>query len=176
MPAADALSAMRLVLAAAMPFVLMRGGILPLVAWGLAALSDYVDGPLARRTGTTSLRGALLDTVADVTFVLGGLGTAAALGLVSWVVPASIGLSAGAYAAASARPHPGGRRLARSRLGHAAGVLNYACLGLVTGAVAWPAAPWSPWLAGAGAVTAATNLAALASRLGGAPRSPSQSL
>jgi phosphatidylglycerophosphate synthase len=171
MPAADALSVMRLVLAAAMPFALARGGVLPLLAWGLAALSDYVDGPLARRTGTASLRGALLDTSADVAFVLGGLGMAAALGLVSWIVPASIGLSVGAYMAASARPGPAGRRLARSRLGHAAGVLNYSCLGLVSGAVAWPAPAWSPWLSAAAAVTAATNLAAVASRVAGALRS-----
>src|SRR5262245_26605955 len=100
---ADALSGLRLLLAIAMPWLMRDGGVLPLLAWITAAASDYVDGPLARRLGTTSLRGAMLDNIADITFVLGGLATAAALGLVSWIVPASIGVSAGAYAAASAR-------------------------------------------------------------------------
>ena len=90
---ADALSGMRLLLAAVMPWLLARGGVLPLAVWCLAAMSDYVDGPLARRRGTTSLRGAVLDNVADITFVLVGLTGAATLGLISWVVPLSIALS-----------------------------------------------------------------------------------
>jgi phosphatidylglycerophosphate synthase len=155
---------MRMLLAAAMPWLLLRGGSLPLIVWAIAALSDYVDGPLARRRSETSLAGAVLDNVADVTFVLGGLGAAAALGRVSWIVPLSIGLSAGAYAAASARP----RRetaLARSRLGHWAGVVNYVCLGLVSGSVAWPDDRWRLVLGAAGGATAALNLAAVGSRL-----------
>jgi len=153
-----------MLLAAAMPWLLLRGGPLPLVVWAIAALSDYVDGPLARRRREASLAGAVLDNVADVTFVLGGLAAAAALGRISWIVPASIGLSAGAYAAASARP----RRetaLARSRLGHWAGVVNYVCLGVVAGSVAWPDDRWRLVLGTAGAATAALNLAAVGSRL-----------
>jgi CDP-diacylglycerol--glycerol-3-phosphate 3-phosphatidyltransferase len=166
---ADALSGMRLLLAAVMPWLLARGGVLPLAVWCLAAMSDYVDGPLARRRGTTSLRGAVLDNVADITFVLVGLTGAAALGLISWVVPLSIALSAGLYAVASMRPHAGGA-LARSRVGHWAGVFNYACLALVTGAIAWPDSVWRPILAVASAVTAGINLAAVASRFAGAGR------
>ena len=165
MSPADVLSGMRLLLAAAMPWLLPRGGVWPLVVWSLAALSDYVDGPIARRRGATSLRGAVLDNVADVAFVLVGLGTAGALGLIPWAVPASIGLSAGAYAAASLRRSPSGAQLARSRLGHWAGVFNYACLGLVTGAVAWPSAAWPAVLTAASAVTAGANLAAVVLRL-----------
>jgi phosphatidylglycerophosphate synthase len=172
---ADALSVMRFVLAVAMPWLLPRGGALPLVAWSLAALSDFIDGRLARRQGTTSLRGAVLDNAADVAFVLTGLTAAVAIGLVPWFLPASIGVSAGAYAAASTRARPEGPQLARSRLGHWAGVLNYACLGLVTGAVAWPGAGWSPLLAVAAAVTASVNLAAVALRLAATARTASRS-
>src|SRR5262249_7950029 len=93
-----------MLLATAMPWLLFQGGPFPLVIWGLAVASDYLDGRVARRRNEVSLAGAVLDNVADVTFVLGGLSAAAALGLVSWIVPASIGLSAGAYAVASARP------------------------------------------------------------------------
>ena len=166
---ANALSSMRMLLAAAMPWLLLRGGSLPLMAWGVAALSDYIDGPLARRRREVSLAGAILDNVADVTFVLAGLAAAAALGLVSWVVPVSIGLSAGAYAAASMRPRKE-TALARSRLGHWAGVVNYACLGVVTGAVAWPGDRWRPVLEVAAAATAGLNLSAVGSRLAGALR------
>jgi CDP-diacylglycerol--glycerol-3-phosphate 3-phosphatidyltransferase len=155
---------MRMLLAAAMPWLLLRGGVLPLIVWGIAALSDYVDGPLARRRSEVSLAGAILDNVADVTFVLGGLAAASALGLVSWIVPVSIGLSAGAYAAASSRPRQE-TALARSRLGHWAGVVNYVCLGVVTGSVAWPDDRWRLVLETAAAATAGLNLAAVGSRL-----------
>jgi len=166
---ANALSGMRMLLAAAMPWLLLQGGLLPLAAWGLAALSDYLDGPLARRRNEVSAVGAILDNVADVTFVLGGLTAAAALGMVPWLVPGSIALSAGAYAVASARP----RRetvLARSRLGHWAGVLNYGCLGLVTGSLALPDERWATVLTAAAAATAGLNLAAVGSRLAAALR------
>src|SRR5262245_60527633 len=166
---ADALSGMRLLLAVAMPWLLTGGGVLPLAVWCLAALSDYVDGPLARRSGTPGMRGAVLDNVADIAFVLVGLTTAVVLGLISWLVPASIALSAGVYAAASMRSHGGGA-LARSRVGHWAGVLNYACLGLVTGAIAWPGSAWRPILVVASAATAGINFAAVASRFAGARR------
>ena len=167
------LSGARLLLAAALPYLLLRGGWPALVAWMAASLSDYLDGPLARRRGTSSPRGAILDNVADVVFVLVGLTTAAALGLVSWLVPVSIGLSAGAYAVASARRRGGDGtpRLARSRLGHWAGVANYACLGVAAGAVAWPGPWWAPLLTAAGATTAGVNLAAVAGRaVAAAPR------
>jgi CDP-diacylglycerol--glycerol-3-phosphate 3-phosphatidyltransferase len=161
---ADALSGMRLLLAAVMPWLLARGGVLPLAVWCLAAVSDYVDGRLARRRGTTSPRGAVLDNVADIAFVMVGLTTAGALQLIPWLVPVSIALSAGLYAAASMRSQGGGA-LARSRVGHWAGVFNYACLGLVSGAIAWPGRGWSPVLAAASVVTAGINLAAVASRI-----------
>ncbi len=170
MSMADALSALRLVLAAAMPWLMARGGLLPLAAWCVAAASDYVDGPIARRRGAVSLRGAVLDNVADITFVMVGLTSAVALALIPWLVPASIGLSAGSYAAASMRSHAADATLARSRLGHWAGVLNYVCLGLVTAAVAWPGRGWSPVLAAASVVTAGINLAAVASRFAAASR------
>lgn len=162
---ADGLSVARLLLAGVMPLLLARGGPLPLAAWCLAAASDWLDGRLARRAGTASRRGAVLDNVADIAFVLGGLSTAAILGLVPWIVPASIALSAGAYAVASRSARPTGGGLARSRVGHWGGVLNYACLGVVAGAVGWPDARWAVPLGLTALATAAVNLAAVALRL-----------
>jgi len=159
---ADGLSVGRLLLAAALPWALVRGGWLPPLLFVVAAASDYVDGPLARRAGRASSYGGVLDNVADVAFVLAGTGTAAWLGLVSWATPAAIACSSGSYALASRRLSRGTEapQLARSRLGHWAGVCNYACVGVVAvGDLAG-----RPLVAGAGWLTAAVNLFAVASR------------
>src|SRR5262249_15797928 len=148
-------------------WLLVRGGMLPLAIWCLAAASDFFDGRMARRYGTSSPRGAVLDNVADVSFVLGGLATAAALGLVSWVTPASISLSVAPYVLASARSARAGAgfSLARSRLGHWAGVANYLCLGAVAAAVAWPSPRLIPMVGTVALATAGCNVAAVAARL-----------
>ena len=137
---ADLVTLLRLGLAVVLPFALMRGGGLPALLWVVAAASDYVDGPLARRTGVPAPRGMLLDNAADIAFVLGGLATAAALGIVPWLVPAAILLAVVDYARASFEARRGmvPARVARSRIGHTAGVLNYACLGVVCARLAWP--------------------------------------
>jgi phosphatidylglycerophosphate synthase len=137
---ADLLSLLRLAVAGVFPFALLRGGGVPAVLWVVAATSDYLDGPLARWAGVATWRGAVLDNVADIAFVLGGLTTAAALGLVPWIVPEAILLAVVDYARASfeTKSHDPAGSLARSRTGHAAGVINYACLGMVCVGVAWP--------------------------------------
>ncbi|MCW5890643.1 MAG: CDP-alcohol phosphatidyltransferase family protein [bacterium] len=163
---ADALTGVRLLLGLLLPALILEGGVLPLCAWGAAALTDYVDGPMARRRPPTR-HGPMLDTAADVLVVLGGLAAAAARGLVSWIVPLAIVVSVTAYVVASWRLSAGGPapRLARSRIGHWAGVVNYACLGLACGALALPWGGWPALLGLVGAVTAAWNLAAVAARV-----------
>ncbi len=159
---ADGLSVGRLLLAAVLPWALVRGGWLAPLVFVVAAASDYADGPLARRGGRVSSYGGVLDNVADVAFVLAGTGTAAWLGLVSWTAPAAIACSSGSYALASRNLSRGAAtpRLARSRLGHWAGVCNYACVGVVAArAIAGPAL-----VAVAGWLTAAVNVGAFASR------------
>lgn len=164
---ADGLGVGRLLLAAVFPWALARGGWLALVLFGLAAASDYVDGPIARRAGRVSSYGGTLDNVADVAFVLTATVTGAARGALSWVVPASIVLSAGSYALASLglSRATGTPRLARSRVGHAAGVCNYVCAGLVAGVAALPGPTTAAALTVAGAVTIVLNGAALLARL-----------
>lgn len=44
-----------------------------LVILGVAAASDFIDGWVARRSGRTTRSGALLDPIADKTFVLAAL-------------------------------------------------------------------------------------------------------
>jgi phosphatidylglycerophosphate synthase len=149
-----------------LPAVLRRGGVWPLVVFGIAAASDFVDGRIARRAARPTRHGAVLDNVADVAFVLAGTTTTAVAGLTAWAVPVAIALSVGSYAAASFRltagdPTP---RLARSNLGHAAGVCNYACVGLAAGALAIPGPRWHGILAVSDATTVTVNLAAVAAR------------
>jgi phosphatidylglycerophosphate synthase len=164
---ADSLTALRLLLGVIFPIVLVRGGPWPLLVWMVAAGSDYVDGPLARRAGAGTGHGAVLDSVADVVFVLGGLGTAAAVGVLPWIVPGSVAASVAAYALASWRASRDaqGIRLARSRLGHAAGVMNFLCVGVVAARDLLPATPWLWLTALAATATVALNAGAVGRRL-----------
>lgn len=162
--AADALAVLRLVLAGVLTLVLSDAPahpVLPAVVFVLAAASDYVDGPLARRAGGATRHGAILDSLADVAFVLSGTVAAAALGLVPAAVPLAIALSFALYALASVNPRWG---TARTIVGHRAGVANYALTGLVTAAVALPGAVVRRVVAGASLVVIAINLAAVLER------------
>jgi len=166
---ADLLTALRLLLGLVYPAVLARGGAWPLLVWFVAAGTDYVDGPLARRAGARGGHGAVLDPVADVVFVLSGLGAGAAAGSIPWVVPGSVAASVGAYAYASWRASRRAQsvRLARSAVGHAAGVMNYLCVGAVAARDVLAPAPWTLLVACAAAVTVALNAAAVGARLCG---------
>jgi phosphatidylglycerophosphate synthase len=169
---ADALGVARLLAAAAFPGALVAAladdgrRVVPLVLFMLAAATDFFDGIVARRTGGPTAHGAVLDNVADIAFVLAGTATAAAFGLVPIAVPAAIVVSVAAYALASLRRTRSAPALtlARSRVGHAAGVLNYALLGLVAIALA-VSARWDGVLRAASFVTVAMNVAAVLCRL-----------
>jgi phosphatidylglycerophosphate synthase len=169
--AADALGLLRLGAAALLPATLARaleapgGSWTPLALVTFAAGTDFVDGRLARRAGPTR-HGAILDVAADVTFVLAATGGGASQGLVPWAAPLAIALAAGAYALASMRLSTGrqGFGLARSRVGHAAGVVNYGLAVLVAASVALPDGGWTTLLRAASVVVVAVNLAAVAER------------
>ena len=76
--------------------------------YGLCGLSDMLDGPIARRTGSAGAAGARLDTAADILFAAVSLGKLLpALQLPAWVL-----IWAGAIAAIRV-------------LGAAAGFLRY---------------------------------------------------
>ena len=164
---ADLLSAVRLATAFAFPSALAGGGLLPVVLFVVAAVTDYIDGPIARWSGTASARGGVLDNLADVAFVLGGATAGAMLGLASWAAPAAIAASVTGYVLASRRQTQSEVTLvlARSRLGHAAGVINYVLAGTLaahqglTPLVPLAVVTLVVW------VTVAVNLAAVAVRL-----------
>lgn len=77
---ADALSVLRIPLAAVFPFVANPGWQLTLV--GAAAASDVLDGMLARRVGGSRV-GVVLDPVADKLFMLSAFLTVARRGLLT---------------------------------------------------------------------------------------------
>jgi phosphatidylglycerophosphate synthase len=171
--AADALGLLRLGAAVAMPREVAAAAASSAGSWGplclfvIAATSDFLDGRLARATSRPTAHGALLDTVADVSFVLAATGSGAAIGLVPWAAPLAIVAAVASYALASLRrsTQVGSWRLARSRVGHAAGVANYALAGLVAGAVALPHPAWGAVLRGASLGVVALNVAAVVARI-----------
>lgn len=135
--------------------------------FGVAAISDFFDGKVARLAGVASERGQLLDNMVDVLFVESAFVCFAAWGLLSWIVPLVVGASVGAYAYDSWRRarFSGTVQLDRSRVGHAAGVCNYALVGLVAAQLGWPATlpGWS--ISAAGCITAGLNMVAVLFRV-----------
>src|SRR4051812_2690243 len=98
---ANALTALRLALVLPLAGAFARPGLLApgvvALLLGLAIASDYLDGPLARRTGTASATGMLFDHSTDCLFVTSGLAGAAIAGSVTPVLPVLIPLAFGQY-------------------------------------------------------------------------------
>lgn len=98
---ANALTAVRLALvlpvaaAIARPDTLAPGVLAVLLVVAIA--SDFLDGPVARRTGTASARGMLFDHTTDCLFVTGGLAGAAIAGSITPILPVLIPLAFGQY-------------------------------------------------------------------------------
>src|SRR5262252_8961738 len=134
---ANALTAMRLALmlpvaaGLARP-ALLAPGIVALLL-GLAIASDYLDGPLARRTGTASARGVLFDHSTDCLFVTGGLAGVAIAGSITPILPALIPLAFGQYVVDSYVWHRQ-RQLRASFLGRWNGILYFVPIVLVAAA------------------------------------------
>ncbi len=140
--AANLLSASRFVLGAmwlaAFVYGARRSEVLGPIALA-AAVSDFVDGRVARLTPSVDQFGRWLDSVADIAFVLTALICEAQVGAIPTYIPALIGVSFAQYAidsiVISGSPTP-----VRSRLGHLGGIVNFALVLLLAfGADArWP--------------------------------------
>ena len=136
--AANALTALRVVLTPVFACLVYVGdstlvGVLAAATFAVVAASDVWDGRVARRWDSASALGRAFDHFADIGFILVALATYASLGLAPWWVPASIAASFLFYVVDSwsRSSAPGG--LIGSRIGHAAGVLNYALIGVLVG-------------------------------------------
>lgn len=106
---------------------------LPALLFFLAVGSDLADGPVARRLGVASGAGRFVDHIADISFLTTALGAYSSVGIVPWWVPAAVVGSFLFYVAdswwQSGLDQP--RGLIGSRIGHVAGIFNYALVGVV---------------------------------------------
>src|SRR5215475_12078186 len=134
---ANALTAVRLLLMLPMAAALARPDLL---APGVVALmlcvaiaTDYLDGPIARRTGTASAKGQLFDHSTDCLFVTGGLAGAAIAGAVTPILPVLVPFAFGQYVVDSYVWHRQ-RQLRASFLGRWNGILYFVPIVLVTAA------------------------------------------
>jgi phosphatidylglycerophosphate synthase len=115
-----AMAALWIALAIAMPQLHIAFAILAIAA----AVTDYIDGRIARRLRVAYEGGGWLDSVADVTFILAALGSYAASGELPLAVPVLIAISFAQYTIDSLWMHRA-RAPVRSRLGHWGGIINY---------------------------------------------------
>jgi phosphatidylglycerophosphate synthase len=152
--------------AAAVPDSSVRVRLLPLLLFGMAAATDVFDGRVARRTGAVSSGGQVLDNVADLLFVGPSLLFFAARGQLAWWVPVAVAAAVAAYVRDSWRESrsAGDVYLARSAVGHAAGVMNYALVGLMAADAAISGSMPNWLIDAAGLATAGTNLLAVGGR------------
>lgn len=105
------------------------GALAALVLFALAATSDAVDGPLARRVGATSALGTFLDPLADKVLVLGTLGALVAHGTVDPLVVAVIFVREAIVTAARALAVVQGRSIGSSAYGKAKATLQAIAVG-----------------------------------------------
>jgi phosphatidylglycerophosphate synthase len=130
---ANALTVLRLALA--FPFAILMASDDPATAplagliLVIAVLTDLLDGPIARRSGTAGTRGQVLDHVSDAVFVAGGLAGAASRGAIPWLLPILVCLAFTQYVVDSRWARPvrvrGGGGLWESRLGRWNGILYF---------------------------------------------------
>jgi phosphatidylglycerophosphate synthase len=129
---ANAVSVTRLLLA--LPFTLVmlhpdpRSALVAGCLFLVAITTDVVDGMIARRSGTTSALGRMLDHTADFAFVTSGLSAASLRGAIPWLLPLMITLAFLQYVVGSFRVRHQ-LELRMSWLGRWNGILYFVPLG-----------------------------------------------
>ncbi|MGE4054105.1 MAG: CDP-alcohol phosphatidyltransferase family protein [Vicinamibacterales bacterium] len=131
---ANALTAVRLALVLPTAVAFARPELLaPIVVvllLSVAMASDYLDGRVARMTGTASAKGQLFDHGTDCLFVSAGLTGAAMSGVVTPLLPALIPVAFGQYVVDSYVWHRQ-KQLRASVLGRWNGILYFLPLVLI---------------------------------------------
>jgi phosphatidylglycerophosphate synthase len=88
---ANALTALRMLLVVPFAFFMTKGdlrfAVFALVVWGVALLTDFLDGPIARRRGTVTAWSGTFDHTTDFLFVTSGLFAGAFRGVFPWILP-----------------------------------------------------------------------------------------
>ncbi len=134
---ANVLTAVRLALVLPMAAALARPDLLApgvvVLVLCVAIATDFLDGPIARRTGTASAKGQLFDHSTDCLFVTGGLTGAAIAGDVTAILPAVIPIAFGQYVVDS-YVWQRQRQLRASFLGRWNGILYFVPIVLIAAA------------------------------------------
>ena len=125
---ANALTAVRLLLVLPFAFFMAkadeRSAMFALVAWTLALITDFLDGPVARRRGTVTAWSGTFDHTTDFLFVTSGLFAGAARGAFPWILPALITTAFAQYVIDSYWIHRH-TKLRGSKLGRYNGILYF---------------------------------------------------
>ena len=133
---AHALTALRLALVVPVAAAFARPELLPPAVVALllivAVATDFLDGRVARTTGTASPKGQLFDHGTDCLFVTAGLTGAAMTGSVTPLLPALIPIAFGQYVVDS-YVWQRQRQLRASFLGRWNGILYFVPLALIAG-------------------------------------------
>jgi CDP-diacylglycerol--glycerol-3-phosphate 3-phosphatidyltransferase len=126
---ANALTAVRLLLV--IPFAILmahgdeRSALWALMAWAVALLTDFLDGPLARRAGTVTAWSGTFDHASDFLFVTSGMFAGAIRGAFPWILPILITAAFAQYVIDSYWIHRQSK-LRGSKLGRYNGMLYFA--------------------------------------------------
>src|ERR1700678_3541147 len=125
---ANALTALRLLLV--FPFALFmaqgdrRFAMFALLAWVVALITDFLDGPIARRRGTVTAWSGTFDHTTDFLFVTSGLFAGALRGAFPWILPLLITAAFAQYVIDSYWIHRQAK-LRWSKLGRYNGILYF---------------------------------------------------
>ena len=161
---ANGITSIRLILAPLLAWAVVRHRIeWALLIFGLAVLTDWADGRIARRRGETSPLGGILDHATDAVFVSLGLAAYAALSAVPMLLPGVIVVAFVQYALDSRALL--GRPLRTSRIGRSNGLAYFCLLGLlVLREAARPGSPPSSFLYGLGWLLVLTSAVSIVDR------------
>ncbi len=125
---ANALTAVRLLLVVPFAFFMTRGdvrsAVFALIVWVVALITDFADGPIARRKGTVTPLSGTFDHTTDFLFVTSGLFAGATRGVFPWILPALIVVAFSQYVIDSYWIHRHAR-LRGSKLGRYNGMLYF---------------------------------------------------
>jgi phosphatidylglycerophosphate synthase len=88
---ANALTTLRLLLLVPFAFFMTKGdvrsAVFALIVWVVALITDFLDGPIARRRGTVTALSGTFDHTTDFLFVTSGLFAGAFRGVFPWILP-----------------------------------------------------------------------------------------
>ena len=132
----NALTAVRLLLVLPFAFFMAqrdeRSAIFGFVAWVVALITDFLDGPIARRRGTVTAWSGTFDHTTDFLFVTSGLFAGALRGAFPWILPVLITAAFAQYVIDSYWIHRR-TKLRGSKLGRYNGMLYFvpSCLDIL---------------------------------------------